>query len=138
VLRFTQPAGAIQQANLVLGQTSFFGQPIKDLSRQTMRSAFGVALTAAGHLVASDALANRVLFFEKPAGSDFQSGQPAANVFGQADFVSSTTAVFGFPLLIAMDPGDQLYVPDAAHNRVAVLPRVPTAGGQSAGPLRNH
>ena len=35
---FSQPAGAAQRANLVLGQTSFFGQPIKDLSRQTMRS----------------------------------------------------------------------------------------------------
>jgi uncharacterized protein (TIGR03437 family) len=125
---FNQPPGAVQQANLVLGQTSFFGQPIKDLSRQTMRSAFGVAFTAAGHLVVSDALANRVLFFEKPAGGDFQSGQPAANIIGQADFVSSSTAVFSFPLLIALDPSDQLYVADAAHNRIAVLPSVTTAG----------
>jgi len=55
----------MQQANLVLGQTSFFGQSIKDLSRQTMPSAFGLALTAAGQLVVSDALSNRVLFFSR-------------------------------------------------------------------------
>ncbi len=36
------------QANLVLGQQSFFGQPIKDLSRSTMASAFGVAFTQRG------------------------------------------------------------------------------------------
>lgn len=125
---FVQQEGSAQQANLVLGQTSFFGQPIKDLSRQTLRSAFGVALTTEGHLVVSDALANRVLFFQKPAGGDFQSGQSAANVFGEADFVSSTTAVFSGPLHIAVDPNDQLYVADAGHNRVAVLPSIPTAG----------
>ena len=32
---FAQPAG-MPQANLVLGQPGFFGQPIKDLSRSTM------------------------------------------------------------------------------------------------------
>ncbi len=125
---FSQPPGAAQRANLVLGQISFFGQPIKDLSRQTMRSSFGVAFTADGHLVVSDALANRVLFFRKPSGGDFQSGQAATNVFGQADFVSSTAGVFGGPRLIALDPDDQLYIADAGKNRIAVLPNVPTAG----------
>ena len=125
---FSQPAGAAQRANLVLGQTSFFGQPIKDLSRQTMRSAYGLALTADGSLVVSDPLANRVLFFQKPSGGDFQSGQPASNVFGQADFVSSSSGVFNGPRLIALDPDGQLYVADAGNNRIAVLPSVPTAG----------
>ncbi len=125
---FNEPAGAAQRANLVLGQTSFFGQPIKDLSRQTMRSSYGVALTADGSLVVSDPLASRVLFFRKPSGGDFQSGQPASNVFGQADFVSLSAGVFNTPRLIALDPDDQLYVADAGDNRIAVLPSVPTAG----------
>ena len=125
---FSQPAGTAPHANLVLGQTSFFGQPIKDLSRQTMSSSYGVALTAEGDLVVSDPLANRVLFFQKPSGGDFQSGQPASNVFGQADFVSSAAGVFSSPRLIALDPDDQLYVADAGNNRIAVLPNVPTAG----------
>jgi len=132
VLRFptpsNQPAGAMQQANLVLGQTSFFGQSIKDLSRQTMRSLrFGTHRCGPTGGVRR-ALESRAFFFEKPARGDFQSGRPAANVFGQADFVSSTTAVFSVPLLIAIYPGDQLYVAHAAHNRVAVLPNVPTGG----------
>lgn len=125
---FSQPPGAAQRANLVLGQAGFFGQPIKDLSRQTMRSAYGLALTADGSLVVSDPLANRVLFFQKPSGGDFESGQPASNVFGQQDFVSSSSGVFNSPRLIALDPDDQLYVADAGNNRIAVLPNVPTAG----------
>jgi len=133
VLRFptpsNQPAGAMQPANLVLGQTSFFGQSIKDLSRQTMPSAFGLALTAAGQLVVSDALSNRVLFFSRNRLEEISSpGGRRRMCFGQADFVSSTTAVFSVPLLIAIYPGDQLYVAHAAHNRVAVLPNVPTGG----------
>ena len=79
-------------------------------------------------MVVSDPLANRVLFFQKPSGGDFQSGQPASNVFGQADFVSSSSGVFNSPRLIALDPDGQLYVADAGNNRIAVLPSVPTAG----------
>jgi len=125
---FSQPSAAVQRANLVLGQTSFFGQPIKDLSRQTMRSSYGLAFTSDGSLVVSDPAANRVLFFRKPAGADFQSGQPASNVFGQPDFNSSLGGVFSGPRGIAIDPDDQLYVADTGNNRIAILPNVPTAG----------
>lgn len=125
---FSQPQGLASHADLVLGQTSFIGQPIKDVSRQTMKSAYGLAFTAGGHLVVSDPLANRILFFRKPTGGDFQSGQSAANVFGQPDFSSTQTTVFSGPHLISLDPGDQLYVADTGNNRVAILPNVPTAG----------
>ena len=43
---FTQKNAALPQANLVLGQTSLVGQPIKDVSGQTMKSAYGVAFTS--------------------------------------------------------------------------------------------
>ncbi|HYL38316.1 MAG TPA: hypothetical protein VEV17_20530 [Bryobacteraceae bacterium] len=125
---FNQPPAVIQRANLVLGQTGFFGQPVKDLSRQTMRSAYGLAFTADGDLVVSDPLANRILFFRKPPGGDFQPGQPASNVFGQRDFSSSFSTVFSGPRLISVDAGDQLYVADSGNNRIAVLPNVPAAG----------
>ena len=124
---FSQPTGMVQRANLVLGQTSFFGQPIKDLSRQTMRSAYGIAFTANGHLVVSDPLANRVLVFFKPGSGDFQSGAPANHVFGQADFSSGLATVFNSPRGISVDPDDQLYVADTLNNRIAILPNVPTA-----------
>lgn len=124
---FTQAQGAPLRANLVLGQLSFTGQPIKDVSRQTMKSSYGLALTANGSLVVSDPAANRILFFRKPAGGDFQSGAPATNVFGQPDFSSSFPIVFSNPHLISIDPDDQLYVADTGNSRVAILPYVPTA-----------
>ena len=122
------PTGAPPQANLVLGQPSFFGQPIKDLSRSTMASTYGVALTNEGDLVVSDVSANRVLFFRKPKGGDFQSSVPATNVIGQKDFISGNPATFHFPRGISIDADDQLYVADSANNRIAILPNVPVAG----------
>ncbi len=125
---FAQPQGAMPRADLVLGQTTFFNQPIKDPSHQTMRSAYGLALSSAGDLVVSDPLANRILFFRKPQGGDFESGASASNVFGQADFSSSLPVLFSGPHLIALDSSDQLYVADTGNNRVAVLPNVTIAG----------
>jgi uncharacterized protein (TIGR03437 family) len=135
VLRFPAPFAqtntGLPQANLVLGQTSMLGQSIKDVSAQTMSSAYGLAFTAAGDLVVSDPLANRVLFFRK-SGGDFQSGEAASNVFGQPDFNSSLPSVFAGPHLISLDATDELYVADTGNNRIAVLPSVPTAGNNPA------
>lgn len=132
VLRFPTPfgqsAGAMPRANLVIGQTSFFNQPIQDPSSETMRSAYGLAFSSAGDLVVSDPLANRILFFRKPAGGDFELGASATNVFGQADFSSSLAVVFSGPRLISLDSSDQLYVADSGNNRIAVLPNVTIAG----------
>lgn len=125
---FTQQVQNLQRANLVLGQTSFFGQPIRDLSRQTLRSSYGLAFTASRSLVVSDPSANRILYFKRPTGGDFKSGDAAANVFGQKDFTSSTTTVFSSPRGIAIDPDDQLYVADTSNGRLAILPNVPSAG----------
>ena len=125
---FSQAQGVMPRANLVLGQPSFFGQPIKDLSRSTMRSAYGVSFTTDGGLVVSDVLANRVLYFRKPAGGDFQSGVPASNVIGQRDFVSGTSTTFNSPRGISVDADDQLYVADSGNNRIAILPNVATSG----------
>ena len=124
---FTQPAGILPRANLVLGQPSFFGQPIKDLSRSTMRSAYGIAFTNEGGLVVSDVQAHRVLFFRKPAG-DFQSFVPASNVIGQRDFSSGSATTFNGPRAISIDADDQLYVADTGNSRIAIFPNVQTSG----------
>jgi len=124
---FTQPQGILPRANLVLGQPSFFGQPIKDLSRSTMSSAYGVAFSNEGDLLVSDVVANRVLFFRKPAG-DFQSGMPASNVIGQRDFSSAGATTFNKPRGISIDADDQLYVADTGNNRVAIFPNVRVSG----------
>jgi uncharacterized protein (TIGR03437 family) len=128
---FAQTSAGLPQANLVLGQTSMLGQPIKDVSGQTMSSTYGLAFTAAGDLVVSDPLANRILYFQK-TGGDFQSGEQATSVFGQPDFNSSLPSVLSGPHLISLDSNDQLYVADTGNNRIAVLPSVPTAGNNPA------
>ncbi len=125
---FAQTAGVMPSADLALGQASLFGQPIKDTSIQTMKSAYGLAFTAAGDLVVSDTLANRILYFQKTASGDFETGESASNVFGQPDFGSSLATVLNGPHLIAADANDQLYVADTGNNRIAALPSVPTAG----------
>ena len=125
---FAQPQGIVPRANLVLGQPGFFGQPIKDLSRQTMRYAYGLAFTNEGDLVVSDTLANRVLFYRKPKGGDFQSAAPASNVIGQRDYVTGSANVFNGPLAISIDADDQLYVADGGNNRIVIMPNVPVSG----------
>jgi uncharacterized protein (TIGR03437 family) len=125
---FTQPTGAIPSADLVLGQTTFFGQPITSVSSQTMSSSYGVALTSNGGLVVSDPLANRVLYFSKPQGADFMLGSAASSVFGQTDFDSTTSTTLSRPHHIALDASDQLYIADTGNNRVAIMPSVPSAG----------
>jgi uncharacterized protein (TIGR03437 family) len=128
---FAQTIAGLPQANLVLGQTSLTGQPINDVSGQTMMSAYGVAFTSEGDLVVSDPLANRVLYFKK-TGGDFQSGEAASNVFGQPDFNSSLSGALAGPHLISLDSNDQLYIADTGNNRIAVMPSVPTAGNNPA------
>ncbi len=125
---FTQPSGVMLSADLVLGQTTFFGQPITSVSSQTMSSSYGVALTSNGGLVVSDPLANRVLYFSKPQGADFISGSSASRVFGQTDFDSITSTTLSGPHHIALDASDQLYIADTGNNRVAIMPTVTTAG----------
>jgi uncharacterized protein (TIGR03437 family) len=125
---FAQTEAGLPQANMVLGQTSLVGQPIKDVSSQTMSSTYGLAFTASGDLVVSDPLANRVLYFRQTGSGDFQSGEAASNVFGQPDFNTSVSSELAGPHLISLDSSDQLYVADTGNNRVAVLPSVPTAG----------
>ncbi len=82
---FAQTAAGLPQANLVLGQTSLVGQPIKDVSAQTMSSTYGLAFTAAGDLVVSDPLANRVLYFRKQGG-DFRVRRIREQRFRPAQF----------------------------------------------------
>jgi uncharacterized protein (TIGR03437 family) len=125
---FAQTPGVMPRANLALGQASLFGQSLQDASSQTLKSAYGLAFTAAGDLVVSDTLANRILYFQRTAGGDFQTGESATSVFGQPDFGSSLPTVLASPHLIATDASDQLYVADTGNNRIAALPSVPTAG----------
>jgi uncharacterized protein (TIGR03437 family) len=135
VLRFPKPFAqgqtSAERANLVIGQPNFFTH-ITDASSQTMRSPFGIAFSQDGHLLVSDTIFNRVLFFLKPRGGDFVNGQSASEVFGQPDFgpPSQTLAanILASPRNIAVDGSDRLFVTDPGNNRVVVYRNVPTAG----------
>ena len=72
VLRFPQPfanytPGAMEQANLVLGQSSFTSTKITDATDRTMASPYGLAFTLAGGMLVSDSTLNRVLYFQRTA-----------------------------------------------------------------------
>ncbi len=129
---FDQPPQNRQQANLVLGQAGFSGK-FTDPTSRTMSYPYGLAFTANGSLLASDAVHNRVLFFARPDGGDFTNGQDAALVFGQPDFSTSATNTSDprrlvSPHGIAVDTDDRLYVCDTGRARVVIYDRAPVAG----------
>lgn len=127
VLRFPQPfaqtSSGMQQANLVIGQTSYVSK-ITDASSQTMSAPWGIAFTASGSLVVSDSTQNRVLFFRKPSGGDFTIGQAAATVIGEPDFITVSTNEMHSPRGVAIDPSDNLYVADTLNSRILVYSNV--------------
>ena len=124
---FAQTTGGVPRANLVLGQASYF-QKIPDASGSTMSQPYGIAFTADGSLLVSDAAFNRILFFRKPAGGDFTNGQAATNVIGQPGFGPPTETSLSKPHMIAVDSDDRLFVADTGNNRIAVYRNVPSAG----------
>jgi uncharacterized protein (TIGR03437 family) len=136
---FSQPAGTLPQANLVLGQGSFTSV-IQDPSSSTMNTPYGLALFSAsdstgkqvllaGDLAVSDLVHNRILIFHKPSGGDFTSGQSAAIVLGQADFISIAAGTgpsrLNGPHHIAADSSDRLYVCDTNNSRLLVFTNAP-------------
>ena len=138
---FSQPAGAMQTATLVLGQLDFVSQ-IFDPSQQTMRSPFGLALLSDGSLAVSDSALNRVLFFARPSDGDFSNAQFASLVYGQTDFVAAapgSSATFGglaAPAHIGVDSNNLLYVCDAGNNRLLIFPD-PEGSSNGAAALLN-
>jgi uncharacterized protein (TIGR03437 family) len=141
VLRFPQPfanytPGTMEQADLVLGQSSFTTPRITDATDRTMAEAYGLAFTLAGGLAVSDPALNRVLYFAGPL-ADLTSGMPASMVFGQPDFNSgapgSGPGQMSGPRHIATDTDDRLYVTDPGNVRVDIYNHAPTAAlGQPA------
>ena len=129
VLRFPQPfaqtAGAVQHANLVIGQRDFADRNT-DVSDSNMASPYGIAFMPEGHLLVSDSSHSRVLLFRKPASGDFSNGMHANAVYGQPDFVTSTIVAgspdrMALPHGIAVDSSGRLYVADMGNNRIMVL-----------------
>jgi uncharacterized protein (TIGR03437 family) len=135
---FSQQPGALQTANLVLGQSSFTGPTIKDPSQSTMNTPFGLALfydstlTVVTGLAVSDAVHNRIVVFSVPTGGDFSSGMLASGLIGQANYTSiqtgTSTSNLNSPRHIAVDSSNRLFVADSQNDRLLAF----TAGARLA------
>ena len=138
VLRFPRPfdqtAPGLRQPNLVLGQSSLTSRSTDPTSR-TMRTPAGIAFLSDGSVLVSDYVHNRVLRFRKPANGDFQNGQAADGVFGQANFTDSAPGVtlnrFRTPKSIATDSEDRLYVAEVLGKRVIIFSEAGTSTSNS-------
>jgi len=134
VLRFPKPfdtpVTGLRQPNLVLGQGAFTTRTTDPTSR-TMRTPAGLAFLSDGSILVSDYLHNRVLRFKKPTGGDFQNGQAAEGVFGQANFTDSGRGItlnrLSSPKGIATDSDDRLYVAEVLGNRITVFSEAGTS-----------
>jgi uncharacterized protein (TIGR03437 family) len=135
VLRFPAPfanytPGTPEQADLVLGQSSFTATKVTDPTQRTMAAPYGITFAYSGGLLVSDAALDRVLYFQGPS-ANFSSGMSATLVFGQPDFNSSGggsgTAQLNSPHHIAVDTDDLLYVADSGNHRVAIYNSAPSS-----------
>ena len=142
VLRFPSPFANIanEQADLVLGQSSFTGPPIKDASNSHMSAPYGLAFTGTNGLLVSDQVHNRVLFFRFSANGTFStsdSGKAAEVVYGQPDFVTTTpgsgTGNLSSPHHLAADSSGRPYVADSGNNRVMIFADPGTASTPRTG-----
>jgi uncharacterized protein (TIGR03437 family) len=138
VLRFPQPfnySGALEPADLVLGQKDFVSQ-FTDPSQYNMSQPYGVAWSGTSGLVVSDVKHNRILYFPATAGA-FTNGEAATKVFGQGQFLSITAgtdqASLSGPHGISCDTSGRIYVADTGNNRVQIFhdpnnPNTPVRG----------
>ena len=132
---FSQPAGTVHRANLVLGQSNFSIR-ITDATSTTMAAPVGVAVFNNGDVAASDLSLNRVLLFRK-SGADFVNRQAARNVLGQQVYStsapSSSANGLNSPRGLAVDSSDRLYVADSQNNRVIVYASTSTTPNGATG-----
>jgi uncharacterized protein (TIGR03437 family) len=121
VLRFPAPfaaANSSEQANLVLGQNAFTGISNPTASQSVMVFPYGLVFDPVQGLFVSDEGANRVLLFPIASATN---GEPATEVIGQTDFVSTNPTTFNLPHHIGEDSINRLYVSDYGNNRVLVF-----------------
>jgi len=130
VLRFPAPFAAptaMEQADLVLGQSGFTGVSNTQASQSVMVSPYGLVFDPQRGLLVSDPSANRVLLFSMINPT---SGEPATTVIGQSNFVSTSNSVLSSPHHIAEDTIAELYVADLGHNEITIF-AIPTGTGTS-------
>ena len=129
VLEFASGPKTGAMALRVYGQASFTTSALPTtVSAETLSAPQGLAVDKSYNLYVADLGANRVVVFPNTSGAP-QTGLPASLVLGQADFSHSagSGAATGLhsPLDVALDSGGNIFISDAANNRVAVFPSLP-------------
>jgi NHL repeat-containing protein len=118
VLIYEAPFSDSMPASLVLGQQNFTSTACA-VTQDGLCSPAGVALDRKSNLWVADASNNRVVFFNKP----LSTGMNATVVIGQPNFTSSdcgapTLSTLCDPEAVSVDGAGNLWISDAAHNRV--------------------
>jgi uncharacterized protein (TIGR03437 family) len=141
VLRFPTPFAhqGQQQADLVLGQSSFFGK-VTDPTSRTMAFPYGLTIIGTNGLAVSDDFDNRVLFFKFTANGTFTGGTDngiaATKVFGQPDFSTivkgTSDTQTNAPHHISSDSDGRLYVADTGNGRILIYDQINNAASSGA------
>lgn len=132
VLRFAGPLGpssAAPAASAVWGQSNFASRGLPaQASAGTMYGPAGISVDGNGNLYVAVPGDNRVLQFS----TSTTAGGTATSVWGQGGFVTTTADTGTFPLASAtglfapedvkVDANGDIFVADAANNRVAEFP----------------
>ena len=146
VLRFPTPFShqGNQQADLVLGKSTFETAAFPDPSARNMYLPYGLAFAGNNGLLVSDQGLNRVLFFpfNKGTFTSADNGAPATKVFGQPDFASagksSSDTGMNAPRHLASDTDGRPYVVDSGNSRVLIFDQIlntPNTGAHASFPL---
>ena len=133
VLIYSEITGDDQMASKVLGQTDFVSSGL-GTSNVGLGSPNGLAVDSGGaDLYVADKANNRIMIWDLPISED---GQAANLVLGQTWFNSNssgtTSSQFNQPTGVAVNTNSEVFVADAANNRVMVFSSAIVNNGQAA------
>jgi sugar lactone lactonase YvrE len=134
VLEYVPPFSTHQAATLALGQ------PVLDSNASGILDAYALnntyaELESGGRIYVADCGYNRILWWN--SATSYTNGHAADGVIGQTDFlhnqaaVTPTAATLSCPSGLAADSSGNIWVADAANNRVLRFAK-PAANGESA------
>jgi sugar lactone lactonase YvrE len=130
--RITIYTGTATVASAVVGQASFTTFA-SGLSASALNNPMGIALDASNNLYISDEVNNRVLKFSSGASSASSViGQQGSFTSGNQNQGTISSSSLAFPLGIAIDVNNSLYVCDSQNNRLLCF-GCPTSGTTTTG-----